>query len=363
MCDILLIALGPLAGTLSAATTPGDPVRLGVAWVDPVNANAGAVLPIPPGLPSIGELRARVRAVHDGAPTPTLAAVDLAERQAVAGGYVAPVRRAMITQPYMTYGLIAVFVVIWILEYATCHCTQRRAGRISAHGARCRMRSCIRPIGAEPGVRRHLVAPGEQCLPARPDQRVSRALQRHRDALHRQARRAALWTAGVARGIPAHRRLGWSVLGCGAARGPRAFPGSARNSISLGASGGIAGLVGLLLMLGRVQGKNVPVGITHTVRNYAVTVIVLNVVLTFVFGPSLDINNYAHIGGAHRGGAPGVGHTTTHVDRRPRSHDHREDAALGRDRVSAPSHCSFAVLNLTTRSFHRASRLPRDARG
>ena len=53
-------------------------------------------------------------------------------------------------------------------------------------------------------------------------------------------------------------------------------------TISLGASGGIAGLVGFLLMLGRVQGKNVPVGITHTVRNYAVTVIVLNVVLTFV---------------------------------------------------------------------------------
>ena len=50
-------------------------------------------------------------------------------------------------------------------------------------------------------------------------------------------------------------------------------------------------------MVGRVQGKNVPVGITHTVRNYAVTVIVLNVVLTFVFGASLDINNYAHIGG------------------------------------------------------------------
>ena len=46
-----------------------------------------------------------------------------------------------------------------------------------------------------------------------------------------------------------------------------------------------------------MQGKNVPVGITHTVRNYAVTVIVLNVVLTFVFGPTLDINNYAHLGG------------------------------------------------------------------
>ena len=126
VCDILLIALGPLAGTLSAATTPGDPVRLGVAWVDPVNATAGAVLPIPPGLPSVGELRARVRAVHDGAPTPTLAAVDLAERQAVAGGYVAPVRRAMVTQPYLTYALIAVFVVIWMLEYATLRCIRRR---------------------------------------------------------------------------------------------------------------------------------------------------------------------------------------------------------------------------------------------
>ena len=57
VCDILLIALGPLAGTLAVATTAGDPVRLGVAWVDVANGNAGAVLPIPPGLPPVGELR------------------------------------------------------------------------------------------------------------------------------------------------------------------------------------------------------------------------------------------------------------------------------------------------------------------
>jgi membrane associated rhomboid family serine protease len=75
------------------------------------------------------------------------------------------------------------------------------------------------------------------------------------------------------------------------------LPDITPGTISLGASGGIAGLIGLLLMVGRLQGKNVPVGITHTVRNYAVTVIVLNVVLTFVFGQSVDINNYAHIGG------------------------------------------------------------------
>jgi hypothetical protein len=59
-------------------------------------------------------------------------------------------------------------------------------------------------------------------------------------------------------------------------------------------------------MLGRVQGKNVPVGITHTVRNYAVTVIVLNIVLTFVFGAGLDINNYAHLGGLIAGAVLGL---------------------------------------------------------
>src|ERR1039457_311295 len=52
VCDILLIALGPLTGTLSATTRPGDPVRLGVAWVDTAGGHAGVVLPTPPGMPS-----------------------------------------------------------------------------------------------------------------------------------------------------------------------------------------------------------------------------------------------------------------------------------------------------------------------
>ncbi len=116
VCDILLISLGPLVGTLSVATTSGDPIRLGAAWVDAASGNAGTILPIPPGLPPVGELRAKARAVHEGAPAPTLAAVDLAERQTVAGGYVAPVRRAMVTQPILTYSLIGIFVVIWLIE-------------------------------------------------------------------------------------------------------------------------------------------------------------------------------------------------------------------------------------------------------
>jgi membrane associated rhomboid family serine protease len=296
VCDILLIALGPLAGTLSAATTPGDPVRLGVAWVDVAGANAGAVLPIPPGVPAVGELRARARAVHDGAATPTLAAVDLAERQTVASGYVAPVRRAMVMQPYATYGLIAVFVAIWILEYATISSNPTSNG------------PDLCSWGALPN---QLISPQIGCLAGVGVdwwRFVSSAfLHDPTSVYHVLFNSIAMLFIGrlveqlygrlVLVGTFLITAIAGGLFWFGVSTLGPTLPGIVPGTLSIGASGGIAGLIGLLLMVGRVQGKNVPVGITHTVRNYAVTVIVLNVVLTFVFGPSLDINNYAHIGG------------------------------------------------------------------
>lgn len=296
VCDILLVALGSLSGTLSVATTPGDPVRLGVAWVDPVSAGAGAVLPIPPGMPSVGELRARAHAVHDGAPTPTLAAVDLAERQAVAGGYVAPVRRAMVTQPVMTYALIAVFVVIWLLEYAT----------MSLHPTSSGPDICS--WGALPNAEFYpALGPSPGCAVAWWRFVSSAFLHDPTSVYHVLFNSIAMLFIGrlveqlygrlVLLGVFLLTAIAGGLLWVAASTFAPSLPGIQPDSISLGASGGIAGLIGLLLMVGRVQGRNVPVGITHTVRNYAVTVIVLNIVLTFVFGPSLDINNYAHIGG------------------------------------------------------------------
>jgi membrane associated rhomboid family serine protease len=296
VCDILLIALGPLAGTLSAATTPGDPVRLGVAWIDTANANAGAVLPIPPGMPAVGELRARARSVHEGAPTPTLAAVDLAERQAVAGGYVAPVRRAMVSQPYLTYALIAVFVVIWVLEFTT----------LSLHSTASGPDICS--WGALPNAAFYpAVGQSPACGVAWWRFVSSAFLHDPSSVYHVLFNSIAMLFIGrlveqlygrlVLLGVFLITAIAGGLLWIAASAFAPGLPGIVPTSISLGASGGIAGLIGLLLMVGRVQGKNVPVGITHTVRNYAVTVIVLNVVLTFVFGPSLDINNYAHIGG------------------------------------------------------------------
>jgi membrane associated rhomboid family serine protease len=305
VCDILLIALGPLAGTLSASTTPGDPVRLGVAWVDTVSGNAGAVLPIPPGLPSVGELRARARAVHEGAPTPTLAAVDLAERQAVAGGYVAPVRRALVTQPYVTYSLIAVFVVIWLLEYFTLTIHSPSSGLDLCSWGALPNAEFYPSFGPSPGCGLawwRLVSNAFLHDPAS----VYHVLFNSIAMLFIGRLVEQLYGRLVLLGVFLITAVGGGLLWVAASTFAPSLPGITANSISLGASGGIAGLIGLLLMVGRVQGKSVPVGITHTVRNYAVTVIVLNVVLTFVFGVSLDINNYAHIGGLITGALLGL---------------------------------------------------------
>jgi membrane associated rhomboid family serine protease len=305
VCDILLIALGPLAGTLAVATTPGDPIRLGVAWVDSATGNAGAVLPIPPGLPSVGELRAKARAVHDGAPAPTLAAVDLAERQTVAGGYVAPVRRAMVTQPLLTYTLIGIFVVIWLVEATTISSNPFATG------------PDICSFGALPNA---VITPQSGCAHgASVDwwRFVSSAfLHDNTSVYHVLFNSIAMLFIGrlveqlygrlVLLGTFLITAIGGGLLWVGASVLAPGLPGIQVPTISLGASGGIAGLVGLLLMLGRLQGKNVPVGIAHTVRNYAVTVIVLNVVLTFLVGGSGYINNYAHIGGLISGASLGA---------------------------------------------------------
>jgi membrane associated rhomboid family serine protease len=71
----------------------------------------------------------------------------------------------------------------------------------------------------------------------------------------------------------------------------------------VGASGGIAGLVGLLLVLGRVQGKDVPVGFVSALRQYAIVIIAINV----FFGlASSNVSNTGHLGGLISGALIGL---------------------------------------------------------
>ena len=74
-------------------------------------------------------------------------------------------------------------------------------------------------------------------------------------------------------------------------------------ALTVGASGGIMGLLGLLFVLGRVQGRDVPVGIAHAMRQYALTYAAMVVVFGFLV-PNVD--NVAHIGGFITGALVGL---------------------------------------------------------
>lgn len=73
--------------------------------------------------------------------------------------------------------------------------------------------------------------------------------------------------------------------------------------ISFGASGGIMGLMGLLVMLGRVQGSFLPQQFISSVRTQAVLWAVFNIAFGFTV---TNINNWAHIGGVISGIVIGV---------------------------------------------------------
>jgi rhomboid protease GluP len=287
-CDILLVALRPVTGAISTATSPSDPVRVGAAWVDAASGNADQLLPIPSGLPAVGELRARARAVRDGAPTPTLAAVDLAERQTVAGGYTAPVRRQMIAQPYVTYGLLATFALIYIFEKVL---GPPGSTTLCAFGALTNFDagSCGSPLTWWRYVSSaflhdntsyaHILFNGLAML------WIGRLVEQ---LYGRLVLLGVFLITAVAGGLM------WELA---------TVIHIAEFSVSIGASGGISGLVGLLLMLGRFQGRNVPVGIATSIRNYALIVIGLNILFGFFF---VGVNNFAHLGGVLAGAALGI---------------------------------------------------------
>lgn len=288
-CDILLVATSPLSGSIVVQGEPNQAVHAGAAWVDASQGAAGGLMPIPSGLPGLGELRACARAVQEGREAPTLAAVDLAERQTVQGGYVAPVRRAQITQPVATFSLIGIFVLAFLLELALKSRYQSPGAEIFYFGA----------LGNTPGEKDwwRFISYTMAHDPTSPlqiffDGLLLFFIGRYVEQLY--GRVVLLGTFVITAAAGALFWLGVSIV----------LPALAKpGGLIYGASGGIAGLVGLLLVMGRVQGRDVPVGVAATVRNYAIIVIAINVVFGFVFG---GINNIVNIGGLIAGAALGL---------------------------------------------------------
>jgi membrane associated rhomboid family serine protease len=274
-CDVLLIALGRVDRPAAAASGLGG-VAVGALSVDEASGEVQVLAPVPSNLPSAGEVRAHARAVLQGRPVPTLAAVDLAERQMVAGGYAQPARRALTSQPVVTYSLIAIFVVVWLLETTI---------KVPGQATDIAMGALVN-TGALSHDWWRYVASGFLHLPSTPVHILFNGfamlyIGRLVEQLYGRLVLLGAFLVCVVTG---------GLLWVAATAAGLASPGS-----GVGASGGIMGLIGLLLMLGRVQGRDVPVGVVASIRQYAVSVILLNVFIGFLLSNS--INNFAHGGG------------------------------------------------------------------
>jgi rhomboid protease GluP len=299
-CDILLVALAPLSAQLPPPAHPA--VQVGVVWADTGTGDAGALLPPPPGLPGVGEVRAAARALRGGAPAPTLAAVDLAEREAVHGGYVAPVRRALVATPRLTYALVATFVIIFLIENTALNQPYQNSylgvggiylGSPGYSGPGSEWWRFLSTaflhvpglFGSGTGITSYL------SLHLLVNCYSTVILGRIVEPMYGRITMLATFIATA-----------FAASAVSAVAYALGLPGS--SPAFMGASGGLMGLLGLILVLGRFQGRNVPVGLSHTLRQWALLCLVMTVVIGFTL--STYINNYAHLGGFAAGALIGV---------------------------------------------------------
>ncbi|HET9050700.1 MAG TPA: rhomboid family intramembrane serine protease [Candidatus Dormibacteraeota bacterium] len=285
-CSVLLVALGPAPGVLPQPPPATGPLRVGALSVDGATGAVTPLTALPPGLPGIRDLRRALAAVLAGQPVPTLAAVDLAERQVVAGGYAAPARRRLANvTPVVSYGLIAIWIAVWLLEIST-----KKAVGLDAAGRTVYDYPVADALLVVAGAGQHtdwwrLVTAGFTHSPTDPAHILFNGL-------------AMFWIgASVERLYGRLVLLGTflaSVVGADLFFVAMTDIGFHTGGSALGASTGLAGLVGLLLVLGRVQGRDVPVGLVSSLRQYALLVIAINI----VFGlASSNVSNTGHLGG------------------------------------------------------------------
>ena len=285
-CDVLIVALGSVPGTLTAPSADAA-VRVGAVAVDRATGDVATLLPPPPDLPGARDIRARAQVLLSGHEAPTLAAVDLAERQTVAGGYAQPARTQLNTRPLATYALIASFVVVFLLEKLLL-----RNGAVGLYdmGALSNLapdwwRFVAYAFLHDPG--------GGGGFNALPVHVIFNSFAMY--VVGRLVEQLYGWRVLVATFLVTAVGAGLVSVGVAAV--------SNGESGTIGASGGIMGLLGLLFMLGRVQGRDVPAGIAHAMRQYGLTYAAMVVVFGFIV-PNVD--NVAHVGGFLTGAAVGL---------------------------------------------------------
>jgi membrane associated rhomboid family serine protease len=290
-CDILLIAMGPVAGSLAGPPDPGNPVKVGVISVDPATAQARELLPVPRSLPSAREVAAAAGAVKAGQPVPTLAAVDLAERQTVAGGYAAPAATALRQTPVLTFTMIGIWVVLWLVEVAS----KYTAPDLSTQYHLLDGGAFFTPTPDFPGIDWwRFLSSAFLHLPTNPlhilfNSYFMYVIGRYVELMY--GRLVLLGTFLFSAIVGSFFVLAAAALGI---TGPEA---------AVGASGGLCGFVTLWFVLGFTQGKNVPAGVRDMLRRNAGINLVFILVFSFAV-PGIAVSD--HIGGFVGGALAGL---------------------------------------------------------
>jgi membrane associated rhomboid family serine protease len=284
-CDVLIVVLGKV-GKLKLTPPPKGPVSVGVVAIDPESGDEETLLPVPSGLPSLGAMRSHLRTIHSGHEAPTLAAIDLAGLQVVESSYQKPAVRPLATTPVVTYSLIGIFVAVYVVEKAL----------ITPNGS-----LGLTDLGALVNVAgTHLIGPHDPSIGAWWRYVSAAFLHDDQSVLHIAFNSFALWNIGRFAEIWYGRLvfLGTFLLTAvvGGITWVLLTSGDPALGLTVGASGGITGLMGLLILVGRFQGRQFPRSTAASIRQW----IGINAALILFMGLSgLGglVNNYAHVGG------------------------------------------------------------------
>jgi membrane associated rhomboid family serine protease len=284
-CDVLIVVLGKV-GRVTMTPPPKGPVSIGVVAIDPDSGEAETLLPVPSGLPSLGAMRGHLGAIRSGHEAPTLAAIDLAARQMLESGYQKPAVRPLAKTPVVTYSLIGIFIAVYILEKALI--TPRASIGLTDLGA------LVNAGGT------HLIGPHDPSIGAWWRYVSSAFLHSDQSYLHIAFNSFALWNIGRFAEVWYGRLVFLGTFLLTAVAGGITWvvltSGDTALGITVGASGGITGLMGLLILVGRFQGRQFPKATAAGVRQW----IGINAALILFMGiTGLGglVNNYAHVGG------------------------------------------------------------------
>ena len=219
-------------------------------------------------------------------PAPTLDAIDLAGRQMVESGYQKPAVRPLAKTPVVTYSLIGILVMVYAVEKGLL--TRNVGLGLTDLGA-------LVNVGGT-----HLIGAHDPSIGAWWRYVSAAFLHDDQSYLHIAFNSFALWNIGRFAEIWYGRLVFLGTFLLTAVVGGITWvvltSGDTALGLTIGASGGITGLMGLLILVGRFQGRQFPHATAAGIRQW----IGINAALILFMGiTGLGglVNNYAHVGG------------------------------------------------------------------